>query len=162
PHVLRHATSWGEREAAWFRPSRKPRLNRVDSRLSGGASICHLFWTAFPLECILACPIPWLGALDARELPLSPTAKAGHGPSPLQMRHPLSGIVHPTGTECAPGAPIPSHESKILQKTMSVGHPQERATSKSPRDLLLVTALAFSGLWAYWPTLLGLARRWSE
>jgi exosortase len=45
---------------------------------------------------------------------------------------------------------------------MSVEHPRKPATSNSRHDRLLVTVLCLVGLWAYWPTLLGLARRWSE
>jgi exosortase len=43
---------------------------------------------------------------------------------------------------------------------MTIGPPREKSDNRV--DLLLALFLAVIGLWAYWPTLLGLARRWSE
>jgi hypothetical protein len=36
------------------------------------------------------------------------------------------------------------------------------APSNSGTNLVIAASLALTGLWAYWPTLIGLSRRWSE
>jgi exosortase len=68
---------------------------------------------------------------------------------------PLSGALQPTGTKCARKEPIPV-------TTTMIG-PSPKPVAARPRgELLLAAIVAGAVLWAYWPTLHGLARRWSE